>query len=151
MKLSRFVEFAGPIILALLVNSCFSSRPSEVESVQQALQNYSRLILHMDNDGIADLFTEQGEIINPGQPEIKGRESIRKFLGSFTEYKVIAESLQPDSTSVSGTRAVQFARYHQKVLVPSGKTLDASGRIKIEWVLENGRWLIVRAEDLPKK
>lgn len=152
----RLLILAASIITAFL-NGCSSSHPStgsgeaNIVSLQQALQHYSDLILHMDNDGIADLFTEQGEIINSGQPKIQGRESIRKFLGSFTEYKVVEESLQADSTAILGTRAIQIAHYHQKVTIPNGKTVDTSGGIKIDWVSEDGRWLIIRVENLPGK
>ncbi|MGO9480941.1 MAG: YybH family protein [Candidatus Kryptoniota bacterium] len=124
---------------------------NRAETVQQTLQRYADLVLHMNNDGIADLFAEQGELVNPGEPLIRGRELIRKFLKSFTEYKVLEENFQAASTEVSGSTATQVVRYNQKVVISSGKTLVVSGRFKIKWIAEEGKWLILKEENLPDR
>ncbi len=155
MKRSNLFLLIILVIVTLCLGACSSSRLSSggsaasASALEEALQNYQDMVLHMNNGGIANLFAEQGELINPGGAPIRGRESIRKFLNSFTEYKVIEENLQADSTVIIGASAMQIVHYHQKVTIPSGKTIDVSGWFKIDWVAENGRWLIRREENLP--
>jgi uncharacterized protein (TIGR02246 family) len=135
--------------IALVINSCCSSRLTVAESnatdvvvLDSALQHYANFVLHMQSDSIADLFLQDGEVVNPGEEPLKGRETIRDFLKSFTEYKVIAESMHADSTHINGTNATQVGHYYQKVTVPSGKTIEVSGHFKIEWKKDQGTWLI---------
>ncbi|HUI30488.1 MAG TPA: nuclear transport factor 2 family protein [Candidatus Acidoferrales bacterium] len=151
MRRSNLFLSIAIFVTALHISACSASKSAaDAVRLKGALQRYQDLILHMDNDGIADLFAEQGELDNPGESPIQGRESIRKFLKSFTEYKVVEESLDADSTAVAGASATQIVRYHQKVTVPSGKTVEVSGRMKINWIEKGGRWLILREESLPK-
>ena len=145
-----FLSILGLVFaIALVINACSSSRLTIAESnavdvvvLDSTLQHYADFVLRMQSDSIADLFLKDGEVVNPGEEPMKGRETIRNFLKSFTEYKVLAESMHADSTHVSGTNATQIGHYYQKVTVPSGNTIEVSGRFRIEWKKDQGRWLI---------
>jgi len=124
--------------------SSANNSEGKVELIDRSLQHYAGFILHMENDSIADMFAEDGEIVNPRQEPLRGRENIRKFLKSFTEYRVLIEKLVADSTNILRRKAIQIGDFYQKVIISNGKTVEVSGRFKIEWVNEDGKWLIKR-------
>ncbi len=155
MNRTKWFLAGSAVVIALSVGGCSSSNSAssglaDAGTLDETLDRYEKLILKMDNDGLADLFAEDGELVNPGEPVVKGREAIRKFLKTFTEYKVLEESMHADSTVIMGTKAMQVVHFHQKVTIPNGQTLDVSGRIKINWVARDGKWFIIREETLPK-
>src|SRR5262245_2054913 len=110
---------------------------SEVEA---AMQRYNQLILAMDAEGIAAMYTEDGQL-GDGPQAVRGREAIRDFLASFTDVTVLAYSTTTDSMTVSGDTAVQTGTYEQRARLASGRTVTVRGTYRAEWVRQDGQWL----------
>jgi ketosteroid isomerase-like protein len=121
-------------------------------AVEAGLQRYSRLLIAMDSTAIAAMFTADGEVVNPSQPPVHGREAIRKFIDGFSDFHVLSNSDVPSSTLIDGSTAEQLGNYHQSVRSPQGHLFEVSGRLEIEWVKDpSGQWLIQQLATFPSK
>jgi uncharacterized protein (TIGR02246 family) len=146
----------APRFLALALLLCACAAPSHVRedkaAVEARLQHYSALLLAMDARGIAAMFTPDGEMVNPRQPAVRGREAIERFIAGFSDFRVISNDETPASIVIDGNTAEQMGTYHQKVRTPSGTVLEVSGRFEIEWVrATSGDWLLLQVATFPEK
>lgn len=108
------------------------------------------MVTAMDHAGIAAMFTPDGELVNPGQTTIKGRDAIERMLVAFAGFQIVENQTTPTSTSTTGNSATQSGTYHQRVRIPSGAIVNVSGTFRAEWRrASNGQWLIQRMETTP--
>ena len=125
---------------------------SAESQVRAALQHYAQLIGKMDNAGIAALFTQDGEVVNPGRDPIKGPAAIEAFLKQFSDYHVLSEMMIPQKTQVDGDRAEQEGTFKQRVRGPDGNVIDVSGTFTIVWIRDSsGAWRIQRVATAPQR
>ncbi len=115
------------------------------KQVDKQLARYAESIRRMRFKTTADLFTEEGEIVNPGAEPIHGRETIRGFLDSFSQYRVTAYSIKSGSTVIQYTHAHQEGFYQETLLDPDGHEIKAAGKFLAMWVRDaGGDWYIER-------
>jgi ketosteroid isomerase-like protein len=146
----RAAAAAGLVLLA----GCMHPDLAKIERprVQARLQHYSELVAAMDTAAIAAMYAPEGEMVNPRQPPVHGREAIRKFLDGFSDYRVLANSDTADSTLIDGNQSEQIGTYHQSVRAPSGKVFETSGRLEITWQKSDaGEWEILQLATFPAK
>lgn len=146
----RFMSCKMTAIMILMLHGMISCRPKErsKESVEQAMKTYDRLILHMDVDSIAWLYTADGEMGKVA----KGRDSIRSFLESFKKFKVLSQVSKTNLISISKDTALQSGLYTQKVIVPVNDTVKVRGLFSIKWLWQDSTgWHIRRMETQPAK
>ncbi len=134
-------------ICLLFAFSCTQPQHSK-ESVELAMKQYDRLILKMDMDSIALLYTEDGNLGNIA----RGRDSIRKFLAGFKNMKVLSQTSVSDSITIKRDTAWQKGFYHQTVIVAEKDTVKVKGAYFATWVWmpQNG-WHIKKMETTPVK
>ena len=127
-----------------------ASRPpiggaSAAAEVDSALARYARFTLSMNSDSLAASFAPDGELVSEGQPPIVGPAAILTHLNSFSEYKVIADSLVADTTTADSASGRQVGRYWQRVRVPKGDTIEVRGGFEARWVrLAPREWRLQR-------
>ena len=125
---------------------------SAESQVRAALQHYAQLIGKMDNAGIAALFTQDGEVVNPGRDPIKGPAAIEAFLKQFSDYHVLSQTMIPQKTQVDGDHAQQEGTFKQRVRGPDGNVIDVSGTFTIVWIRDSsGAWRIQRVATAPQR
>lgn len=90
------------------------------------MQEYDRLILHVDADAIVETFVENGEMGEVGKLTVVGKDSIRKFLKAFSHIKVISNKSTIASTKIEGDSAFQEGTFKQTAIV-NGDTVHARG------------------------
>jgi ketosteroid isomerase-like protein len=112
--------------------------------VDAALQRYADLLRAMDDHAIAQSFTSDGEVVNPGQTPVVGPAAIERFIRQFDGYHVLEYEIRAERTAVTGQTAVQNGRFRQKVRTPEGRTLDVNGLFQAEWIRETDGWKIRR-------
>ena len=124
-----------------------ASAPSAEEQVKAAMRRYDQLVLSMNAQGIAAMFTPDGEIVNAGKTVARTPASIRAFLDSF-DGKVRVEENASSIESVTGTgaAAIMTGTYQQKALMLSDKReIRVQGKFEVEWSRQpDGQWLIRR-------
>jgi hypothetical protein len=114
--------------------------------VEQAMQTYDRLIMGMNPDSISMIYAPDGELGTLA----KGRDSIRNFLYTFKNFRVLSQSSETNKISLEGDSAFQLGIYRQTVIVPSRDTVKVKGSFKALWIWSDNRgWLIRRMETQP--
>ncbi|HEY5227567.1 MAG TPA: nuclear transport factor 2 family protein [Opitutaceae bacterium] len=142
------------LLLALVLSACSTKVDTRADkaAVEAGLYRYSQLLLSMDSAGIAAMFAPDGEVVNPSQPAVHGRDAIRKFIASFSDFHVISNTDTPTSTLIDGSTAEQIGVYEQSVKSPQGHLFKVSGRLEIEWVkAPSGEWQIMQLATFPAK
>ena len=142
------------VLSTLLVAGCVAKKDTKVDQarVQARLQEYAGLQLKMDAAGLAAMYAPDGELVNPSQPPVRGRAAIQKFIESFSDFKVLANSDMATSTLIDGDASEQLGTYRQKVLSPEGRLFEVSGRLEIGWVKDpSGEWYISQLATFPEK
>jgi hypothetical protein len=138
-------------ILLLTVNlifllSCNTTKHNRA-GVESAMQQYDHLILKLDADAISGLFTPDG---NLGNIAI-GRDSIRKFLSSFKNIRVLSQSSVTTSINILHDTAIQKGTYVQTDIVAEKDTFKVKGEYtaKWQWLGKEG-WHIRQMTTIPK-
>jgi len=123
--LFMLLAFTAGIILTACVS--YVHRQQEV---QDAMQHYDHLIQQMDADSIALLYTEDGDLGGIAH----GRDSIRRFLSSFNNVKVLEVTSSTDSLAMTGDTAFQSGHYKQSGVINGKDTFHVSGSYHAQWV-----------------
>jgi ketosteroid isomerase-like protein len=144
------------LLLCALLSACVSPKVAKQKAdkaeLEARLQHYSALVLAMDSAGIAAMFAEDGELVNPNRPPVRGRAAVRKFLAGFSDFHVISNVDLLEGTTVDGDTAEQLGTYSQSVRSPGGKVFEAKGRFEIGWVRDSsGEWLLSQVATFPSK
>jgi len=133
--------------LVLLFISC-GKKQHDNAGVETAMQEYDRLLKKMDADSIALLFAPDGDL----GPIAHGRDSIRNFLASFKNVRVLEISSVSASIKINNDTALQEGSYHQLALVDGKDTADLKGTFHANWIWTGkDGWRIKRMETTPAK
>jgi len=104
--------------------------------VESALVHYDSLVRRVAGDSIAALYTPDGELLGTGQRTIRGRDSIRAFLASFSNVRVDSARMTSLAVSVLGDEAVQWGTYEQTATIAKRPPVHVTGRFVADWVRE---------------
>ena len=134
-------------ITFILLLSCKDSRKSKSD-VESAMKRYDNFILKLDADSIAFSFTPDG---NLGNIAI-GRDSIKKFLSSFKNVRVLSQKSITSNIDLAGDSAFQKGIYYQTDLISEKDTIRVKGEYTAnwEWIADKG-WFIKRMITKPIK
>ena len=108
--------------------SCNTSKHSNA-GVESAMKYYDHLILKLDADSIALLYTADGNLGGVA----KGRDSIRKFLSSFKNVRVLSQASTTTSIKISRDTAIQNGTYTQSDIVSGKDTVYVKGTYMARW------------------
>ena len=115
-----------PVLLLLI--SC-KQEHSQTE-IEAAMNQYDHLIQKMDADSIALLFTPDGNLGDIA----KGQDSIRKFLASFKNVKVISTKSITKTIELSGDSSIQKGTYQQVDIIDGKDTVRVKGEFTAKWL-----------------
>jgi hypothetical protein len=144
MKLNRFFIFLIPVFIFF---SCHAYLP-EKDEIQNAMHLYNHLLEKMDADSLALMYTADG---NLGDLVI-GRDSIRAFLKSFKNIRVISAQFFEKSTEINKPEATQEGLYHQTSIIDAKDTIKLTGKYIANWRWINGEgWRLKKMITIPSK
>jgi hypothetical protein len=134
--------------LATVIWFASCHNPPSRPDLRAAMQEYDRLILKTDGDSIAQLYTIDGDLGSVAH----GRDSIRKFLYKFKDFKVLEQVSAVDSIRATPDTGFVAGSYHQKVILPNHDTVSVKGMFSSIWIMvpEYG-WQIRKMETRPVK
>ncbi len=113
-------------------------------AIRTQLDRYRTAVISMNYDTIASVFTANASLSHEQQSPITSRDSIRKFLMSFSAYHVTAYELVADSQTVSGADGRAVGHYAQTVRIPDGTIVTVTGTFTTQWRREaDGIWRII--------
>ena len=109
------------------------------------MQQYDHYILNLDADSISLLFTSDGQLGDMAT----GRDSIKKFLSSFKNVKVLSQSSVTQSIDIINDTAIQKGTYTQSDLVSGKDTMHVKGEFTAQWQWMNNNWYIKKMTTKP--
>jgi hypothetical protein len=110
------------------------------------MKYYDHLILKLDADSISLLFTPNG---NLGDMAI-GRDSIKKFLSTFKNIRVLSQTSITKAISITGDTAIRKGTYRQTDIISEKDTVSVKGEYIATrlWQSKDG-WYIRKMETKP--
>jgi hypothetical protein len=134
--------------LLLIIGTSSPAQDKSSAGVERSMKTYDQLILGMDPDSIALIYSPDGELGNMA----KGRDSIRTFLSGFKNFRVLSQSSETERISIDHDSAFQTGTYRQTVILPAKDTVTVKGSFTALWIWMNGSgWRIRRMETQPAK
>jgi hypothetical protein len=144
-KLSKILFGAA---LCLMTTLCCTAQVKTKAGVEEAMKTYDHLILGMNADSIAQIYAPDGELGKMA----KGRDTIRSFLSTFKNYRVLSQTSETNNISIDQDSAIQTGSYRQTVIIPSKDTVMVKGNFTALWIWSGtSGWLIRRMETQPAK
>lgn len=148
MRLRIIVCINFSFLCIFFLFSCISTSHNKNKAgVESAMKKYDNLILKLDADSISLLFTPNGNLGNIAL----GRDSIKRFLSSFKNIRVLSQSSTTSSVIISGDSAIQKGSYIQTDLIAEKDTIKVKGDYETvwQWLRQKG-WLIKKMTTNPK-
>lgn len=106
-----------------------------------------------DAAGVADVFTEDGILILPGDVYKKGREEIRSFLAAAYAgpFKGTGVTGRPVDVRFVGEN-VALVRTHGGILAPGATEISPELAVRSTWVTvkKNGQWYLAAYQNSPR-
>jgi hypothetical protein len=131
----------------IFIQSCNTSEHSKSD-VELAMKHYDNLILKLDADSISMLYTPDG---NLGDIAV-GRDSIKKFLSTFKNVKVLSQTSTTNSINIIHDTAIQKGSYTQIDLIAEKDTVKVKGEYTTQWQwIKNEGWHIKHMVTKPIK
>ncbi len=127
----------------IFIASCTGNHNKK--GVELAMNQYDRLIQKMDADSISLLYAPEGDLGDVAH----GRDSIRRFLSSFKNFKVLVQSSVTNLLQVKGDSAFQKGTYRQVVVTPANDTFRLKGEYTANWIWLSSGWHIRRMSTKP--
>jgi hypothetical protein len=139
------------ILFVLLILTTFQScgkkesKLHEKKEIDAAMREYDRVLQTVDPDAIADIYDEDGDLGDIAH----GRDSIKKFLSTFKDLKVLQQTSSTDNIEILGDSAIQTGSYVQIDVVADKDTITVRGTYKAMWRWDGDAWKIKRMETTP--
>jgi uncharacterized protein (TIGR02246 family) len=109
--------------------------------IEAAVQQFVVAFNRGDAAGVAQLYTEDGQILPSQSEPIVGRPGIQAFWRGAMEMGVKAAKLEPVEIEGHGSTAVEVGRYE---LYAAGQQRVDKGKYIVIWKLTQGEWKLWR-------
>jgi hypothetical protein len=144
MLLTKKLQQILFISIPILFISCKSNSHNKSE-IESAMKLYDRLLLKMDADSISMLYTPDGILADK-----VGRDSIKFFLSSFKDVRVLSQSSVTSSIDIINDTAIQKGTYTQTDLISEKDTIKVKGEYVARWQwYQSTRWLMKQMTTKP--
>lgn len=111
--------------------------------IEQTGAEFSRRYMQGDARGMAEMYTEDGAILPPGRPIIKGRAAIAEYWTLAPGVRVVEHRTSPDSIVVRGDIAYDYGTYVARTERNGQSGNAVHGKYVIVWRRQDdGRWLM---------
>jgi uncharacterized protein (TIGR02246 family) len=90
-----------------------------------------------DAAGMADLYTENGQLLPPGSDTVGGKEGIQAVWQSVMDMGIKEAKLETVELEDHGTTAIEVGQY---TLSGDGGAVMDSGKFIVIWKQEGGQW-----------
>jgi ketosteroid isomerase-like protein len=139
------IAFASLFLVAGCGRTAGPDAAAITEQLDAAMNRYSGFVRAMAADSIAAMYAPDGEMLGAGMHPIRSPDSIRVFLGSFTNVRVDSETMVRDAITVGETESVQWGTWTQVATITGRPPVHVSGRFVTQWVRRPGEpWKIRR-------
>ena len=110
-------------------------------AIEAANQQFVSAFGRGDAAGVAQLYTEDGQILPPQSESITGRHGIQAFWQGAMDMGVKAAKLESVEVEGHGTTTIEVGKYE---LYAAGKQMVDKGKYIVVWKQEHGEWRLAR-------
>jgi uncharacterized protein (TIGR02246 family) len=110
-------------------------------ALQERIDEAGTTLDRGDADGMAALYTEDGQLLPPGSDVVTGRDSISAFWRGVFESGVESVELSPVEIEDHGSTAIEVGRF--RLGDATGQLID-EGKYVVVWKQEDGEWRLHR-------
>jgi uncharacterized protein (TIGR02246 family) len=132
------------VSVILVVGLVLASRPGRADEVRDAVEASNRAFiaafLRGDSAAIAQLYTENAQVIAPGEPVARGRAAIAAAWQNAIDSGVKDVKLQTAEVESAGDLASETGTV--RLVAKDGSITQA--RYVVVWKREGGRWKLHR-------
>jgi uncharacterized protein (TIGR02246 family) len=132
------------LILSVVAVLILASRPASADEVRDAVEAGNRAFiaafLRGDAAAVSQLYTEDAQVIAPGEPVAKGRAAVAAHWQKAIDSGVKDVSLETADVESAGDLAVETGTV--RLVAKDGKVTQ--GRYVVAWKREGGRWKLHR-------
>ena len=150
MKMRRIVR---PLVVATLVLTPLATNlPAQTigrgkaNDVRKAIEGwegqFSVLFASGNTDELAELYTDDAEVMAPNSPPVSGRSAIREFWDGVRKAGIVRIDVKTLETSRTGVDTIFEVGKYTLYGVP-GYALD-DGKYIVIWRREGNRWMLYR-------
>jgi uncharacterized protein (TIGR02246 family) len=118
-----------------------ATKPAIWSAIEAADQKLVSAFGRGDAAGIAQLYTEDGQILPPQSEPITGRHGIQAFWQGAMDMGVKAAKLESVEVEGHGDSAVEIGKYE---LYAAGQQRVDHGKYVVIWKREQGEWMLWR-------
>ena len=116
---------------------------ADLAAIAQAGAEFSQRYMRGDNQGMANLYTEDGVIFPPGRPIIRGRAAIADYWKLQPGVTVVDHKTTADSIIVRGDIAYDYGTFRAQNARDGQAGNPGFGKYVIIWRRQtDGRWLM---------
>jgi ketosteroid isomerase-like protein len=128
-----------------------ASRDAEIrDEISDAMDRYQAAARVVNPDSIVAFYTETATLFEPGIMPIRGRDSIRAFLASFSGVQVEVATVSPDTIEVFENMALYWGTYFERLTFAGQPASEQHGKFVAEWVRQPGAgWRLQRLFRVP--
>jgi uncharacterized protein (TIGR02246 family) len=139
------IVLIGLLVLAVFSAASAASPAREVPPVRQAIEEANEVFMAAFNahDGaaLAELYTEDAQLLPPNSDFVIGREAIEVFWPAIFDQGIDAALLEIREVDALGNTAVEVSNY---TLYLADGTVADQGKYMIVWKRVSGKWFIHR-------
>ena len=141
----RFASFVF-ITLAAVPAACVDQNSDEPEAavaskIESANRTFEETFARGDADGMAALYTEDGQLLPTGSDVISGRSAIADFWQGAFDAGLARAELTTVELESAGDAAYEVGRY--RLSLEDGQVAD-EGKYVVVWKREDGHWKLHR-------
>lgn len=111
------------------------------DAIMAANENFMTVFKRIDAAGLANLYTEDGQVLAPNSDFLTGRESIQALWQSIFDMGVKEIKLEIIDVEDHGDTAIEVSNY--TLYDDEGQELD-KGKYIVIWKQRNGQWKLYR-------
>ncbi|MBW3549418.1 MAG: nuclear transport factor 2 family protein [Proteobacteria bacterium] len=110
-------------------------------AIEAANRNFEATFARTDPDGMASLYSREGQVLPTGSDAIAGHQAIAAYWRAAFEAGIERVELETLELDTHGDRATEVGRY---TLHGAGEQVIDRGKYVVIWTLENGEWKLHR-------
>ena len=111
------------------------------DAIMAANENFMTVFKRLDAAGLANLYTEDGQVLAPNSDFLTGREPIQALWQSIFDMGVKEIKLEIIDVEDHGDTAIEVSNY--TLYSEEGQELD-TGKYIVIWKQRNGQWKLYR-------
>ncbi len=114
------------------------------EPVAGAVARYANAVKAQDIAGVAAFYGEHGVLIGGDGEDIAGSAAVARYMGRFSGFHVLAETMTVDGAAADGQGWSVTGRFSQQGTTPKGSGYAVAGSFQSRWSCDGGAWRIDR-------